>query len=189
MSSKFGFVYILINDYMPGVYKVGCTERSPHERASELSSHTSVPAPFEVLCYIEIDDFQAWERRVHEWLSEHRISSGREFFKGGLEFAVRCLYWNRSRTAFVIPSRWDEAGAEEWLLNLCFGKGADGYLRFWSLSDTTDPWTPRPKPAEPVPTTGTPDASATAAVVKVVGEAIARIETGEQPNSDDGEPF
>lgn len=101
--SKIGFVYILTNEYMPGVYKVGCTERSPHERAAELSAPTGVPAPFEVLCYVECHDFQAIERKVHAWLSDFRVSNGREFFCDRLELAVRLLYWLPTRLSFTSP--------------------------------------------------------------------------------------
>lgn len=95
-----GFVYILTNEYMPDVYKVGCTERSPHERASEISKGTGVPAPFEVLCYIEIDNFQNVERELHAWLKQFRISEAREFFCDGLNHAIAWLWWRRGSLGF-----------------------------------------------------------------------------------------
>lgn len=79
--SKFGFVYLLGNLYMNDCYKIGCTERSPHQRADELST-TGVPAPFDVICYIEIENFQDCERKFHEYLKEYRVSTAREFFFG-----------------------------------------------------------------------------------------------------------
>lgn len=101
--SELGFVYILTNEYMPGVYKIGCTERSPRKRALELSAPTGVPAPFKVLCFIECEDFQKAERRVHEWMADYRISENREFFCGGLEFAIRILFWMPERFSFCEP--------------------------------------------------------------------------------------
>lgn len=98
--SQIGFVYILVNDYMPDVYKVGCTERSPHERAAELSKGTAVPDPFNVLCYIEVENFQVVERQAHDWLAHYRISPQREFFHMGIEDAVRYLYWYPKRLSF-----------------------------------------------------------------------------------------
>lgn len=103
MSAAIGFVYILTNPYMDEVYKVGCTERSPHARAAELSSGTGVPAPFNVLCYIEVADFQAVERAAHKFLEGHRISSNREFFHGGLVEAVSFLWWFPKRLSFCEP--------------------------------------------------------------------------------------
>ncbi len=75
-----GFVYMLCNEYMQDIVKIGCTERSPQVRADELSKHTGVPYPFEVVCYIEVRDFQQEERNFHKWLEDERISPGREFF-------------------------------------------------------------------------------------------------------------
>ena len=80
MSDKYGFVYLLAHPDMPHVYKVGCTERSPHQRMRELSSSTSVPRDFEMLCYIEVEGPFAVEAKFHQWLDGHRISPGREFF-------------------------------------------------------------------------------------------------------------
>lgn len=77
--SNFGFVYMLSNPYM-SVVKIGCTERSPHARAEELSKPTGVPAPFDVVCYIEVPDFQSVERKFHQWLAHRRVNDCREFF-------------------------------------------------------------------------------------------------------------
>jgi hypothetical protein len=79
--SSYGFVYMLANDYMPDVVKIGCTERSPHARALELSKATGVPAAFRVVCFVEVPDFQHVELRFHKWLDEFRISAAREFFR------------------------------------------------------------------------------------------------------------
>lgn len=43
-----GWVYVLSNPCMPGIYKIGMTTTSPEVRARELSSATGVPAPFKV---------------------------------------------------------------------------------------------------------------------------------------------
>lgn len=115
-----GFVYILTNEYMPDVYKVGCTERSPHERAAELSKPTGVPHPFRVLCYIEADDFQSIEREVHQRLSAFRISNNREFFHCGIEYAVRLLFWHPARFSFCEAT--GVAGDEPLLARLDFGR-------------------------------------------------------------------
>ena len=139
----FGFVYILVNEYMPGVYKVGCTERSPHARAEELSKHTGVPAPFKVLCYIEVADFQNVERRLHEWLQAYRISASREFFMDGLEYAVRLLWWNRERVSFTEVG----IGPDGCWSPLADVLAEEGWTR---LQDSPDPWAPaEPKPPTP----------------------------------------
>lgn len=78
--NEYGYIYLLGNEAMPCFYKIGCTERSPHRRAAELSNSTSVPKPFQVLLYIEASDFKAVERQLHQELSDFRVSYAREFF-------------------------------------------------------------------------------------------------------------
>lgn len=137
--ADFGFVYLLTNPYMDGVYKIGCTERSPHARADELSKPTGVPAPFQVLCYIECANFQPVERRFHDWLQEHRISDNREFFHGGMSFAVRIMYWFPNRLTFCAPDRRDGWGSLSDLMRYddFFGKPIS------SLDETANPFEPK----------------------------------------------
>lgn len=76
--TKKGFVYILSNKSMPGIYKIGCTSRSPVERASQLCT-TGVPTPFQVEYYINIENYTYIEKQVHKVL--HQYNFGKEFFK------------------------------------------------------------------------------------------------------------
>lgn len=103
--AKYGYVYILTHDYMDEVIKVGCTERSPHERADELSKGTAIPSPFNVLCYIEVENFQTVEQKFHEWMAPFRISSSREFFYQCTEYAIKLLYHYPHKVSFVVPSK------------------------------------------------------------------------------------
>lgn len=77
---SYGFVYLLANHSMPGLYKVGMTQRSPHLRAEQLAS-TGVPHPFQVLCYIETDRMEWVERGLHDAMFDFRANSRREFFR------------------------------------------------------------------------------------------------------------
>jgi len=77
---SFGFIYLLSNPSMPGLYKIGCTERAPHQRVYELSSATAVPTPFVLMCYIEVDGMRDCETALHRWLSDFRVNQAREFF-------------------------------------------------------------------------------------------------------------
>ena len=43
------FIYVLENASMPGLVKIGRTDRSVSERVNELSSHTGVPTGFTVV--------------------------------------------------------------------------------------------------------------------------------------------
>lgn len=75
-----GFLYVLTNSRMPGLLKIGCTNRAVEKRVEELNAATGVPAPFIVEAIYPsmapLDD----ESRVHEWMSEVRVV-GKEFFE------------------------------------------------------------------------------------------------------------
>lgn len=86
-----GFVYIMGNVAMPGYFKVGMTERSPEQRADELSSSTSIPVRFRVLAYTLCEDPKEVEATLHEWLSDMRVNSGREFFFGMFSEVARAF--------------------------------------------------------------------------------------------------
>ncbi|PIY04238.1 MAG: hypothetical protein COZ20_06175 [Gallionellales bacterium CG_4_10_14_3_um_filter_54_96] len=43
-----GYVYVLLNQSLPGCVKIGKTTRDTATRAAELSSATGVPTPFMV---------------------------------------------------------------------------------------------------------------------------------------------
>ena len=99
--SSYGFVYVLDNAFMPGLIKIGCSERSPHARAAELSGGSGVPIDFRVLCYAEFQDFQNVERQMHQWCNAYRVNSRREFFHDCLKVAVRRLWWHPERLSFT----------------------------------------------------------------------------------------
>lgn len=78
---NYGFIYCLGNDCMPGVYKIGMTDRAPSQRAYELSGATAAPTPFSLLCFGEVNDAQRIERELHAEFSAARVSKNREFFR------------------------------------------------------------------------------------------------------------
>lgn len=82
--ADYGFVYVLSSPAMPGLYKVGATTRSPHQRAAELSHGTGVAYEFSVAFYGEVENPMKWERIVHADLSSKRLNDSREFFYGPL---------------------------------------------------------------------------------------------------------
>lgn len=75
-----GYVYILINDAMPGLVKIGRTSRDVDLRASELWQ-TGVPEKFQVFWSFKTPDCVQLEAYVHGDLREYRVSKSREFFK------------------------------------------------------------------------------------------------------------
>lgn len=75
-----GHVYILLNASMPDLLKIGMTERTPEERARELSRVTGVPSPFVVAYSEEVPDCLAAESLIHTRLAAFRVKTEREFF-------------------------------------------------------------------------------------------------------------
>lgn len=112
----FGFVYLLANRAMPCYYKIGCTERSPHARAKELAASSGVPHAFDVLLFIEVDDFQAVERRMHIELSDFRANGGREFFCFGPAHMnwVWHVFKNYPRALSFTAPKWQRYADPPW---------------------------------------------------------------------------
>ena len=92
-----GFVYVLVNPSIPDLFKVGMTERSPEERAREVSVGTGVPTPFEVLAAAPSGNPAEDERSVHSVLSDARVGDDREFFSGD---ALRIIQVVEKATGF-----------------------------------------------------------------------------------------
>lgn len=78
---SYGFVYLLANECMPGLVKLGYTDRSPSQRADELSKSTGVPRDFDLLGYFELIDPRDHEQFFHQELREMRVNQSREFFE------------------------------------------------------------------------------------------------------------
>lgn len=76
-----GWVYILSNECMPGIYKVGMTTNSPFARAKEISSATGVPVPFKVEASFHSDSPAETEGKIHNALRGERVNDSREFFR------------------------------------------------------------------------------------------------------------
>ena len=85
-----GCIYILENDAMPGLYKVGWTERSPEERAKELSG-TGLPSPYRVAFSKSTNLTGEVEKEIHKHLDEYRLRSNREFFKADLKILKKTV--------------------------------------------------------------------------------------------------
>ncbi len=96
-----GWVYVLVNASMPGLSKVGCTTRAPHDRAAELSGVTGVATPFVVAYEQAFADCHAAERAVHAELDRRglRVHAKREFFSCAPAEIVRLLQAGKADAA------------------------------------------------------------------------------------------
>src|SRR5438132_10801448 len=77
-------IYVLTNEAMPGIVKIGFTAQDDVEaRLTQLSSHAGVPLPFE--CYfaaeVQIGDGLRIEKTLHQLFGEYRVNPKREFFR------------------------------------------------------------------------------------------------------------
>jgi T5orf172 domain. len=86
-----GKVYILTNDSMPGIIKIGITEMETIEERIKSLDNTSVPTPFRFYFAIETDKHKEIEKLIHNAFSEYRIRNNREFFEMAPERAVAAL--------------------------------------------------------------------------------------------------
>jgi len=87
-----GFIYILENEAIPGLLKIGSTEKHPEERARELTS-TGVPKPFKVVYHWHVFDYQMIEKQIHKVLESqgYRENTKREFFAISTDNAMRLI--------------------------------------------------------------------------------------------------
>jgi hypothetical protein len=79
-----GFVYVLTNEMMPNLVKVGKTSRAVDERVNSLSSATGVPTSFTAFKSYEVIDCDVAEALAHSVLETTvgRPNKNREFFNG-----------------------------------------------------------------------------------------------------------
>ena len=82
-------VYILINECMPDMVKIGVTD-DLETRIKQLDT-TSVALPFECYYAVEVANANAIERRLHHGLAEYRTRKNREFFEIMPEYAKSLL--------------------------------------------------------------------------------------------------
>ena len=76
-----GIVYVLTNDAMPNMIKIGRTSgESVERRVAELSRATGVPLPFRVAVARSVHDAVMVEKALHIAFAPDRVNPAREFF-------------------------------------------------------------------------------------------------------------
>ncbi len=73
-------IYVLTNECMPGLVKIGRTSTSLQQRMRELFN-TSIPYPFECFFAAWVDNASVVEKKLHFAFGEQRVPSNREFFR------------------------------------------------------------------------------------------------------------
>jgi hypothetical protein len=75
-------VYVLTNEAMPGLIKIGRTTVDLATRIKQLYQGVpGLPLPFELFFACEVQDSKFVEAQLHEAFGDHRVSKNREFFK------------------------------------------------------------------------------------------------------------
>jgi hypothetical protein len=73
-------VYVLINESMEGLVKIGRTSTGVEQRIRELDN-TSVPLPFQCFYAGEVENSSIVEGRIHRIFVDKRVRTNREFFR------------------------------------------------------------------------------------------------------------
>jgi hypothetical protein len=73
-------VYVLTNEAMEGMVKIGRTTTSVEQRIRELDN-TSMPLPFQCFYAAEVGNSSLVEGKLHRIFSDKRIRTNREFFR------------------------------------------------------------------------------------------------------------
>ena len=81
-------IYILTNDAMPNLVKIGQTTQPLKQRIQQLNALTSTPLPFNVHYAAEVADCILAEKYLHEAFGDRRINPKREFFEVAPERVV-----------------------------------------------------------------------------------------------------
>ena len=76
-------VYVLTNPAMPGIVKIGMTDRPDVQRRMGDLYTTGVPLPFDCVVARQIEDREAAEieRALHTAFEPNRVNPSREFFQ------------------------------------------------------------------------------------------------------------
>lgn len=110
-----GIVYLLTNECMPGIVKIGMTSRADMDNRLKELYTTGVPQPFECVYACKVDCFKELEQALHEAFEPQRINPNREFFRIKPSQAIGILkLFNRGNiTAEVVKEMENDISEEE----------------------------------------------------------------------------
>jgi T5orf172 domain. len=90
-TTNYGIVYVLTNPAMPGLVKIGMTNRESVDARLKELFNTSVPVPFECEYACKVEHSEKVEKALHLAFHPYRIHAQREFFKINPEQAIAIL--------------------------------------------------------------------------------------------------
>ena len=88
-----GWLYCMSNESIPGIYKIGKTDRSPEIRLKEANTCTYALPFFKIEFAKEVQDINKKEKAIHLFFasSGKRVHPKREFFKTSVE-EIKALF-------------------------------------------------------------------------------------------------
>ncbi len=88
-----GKIYILIHPTQNGYAKIGKTQRTAEERASELTKQakTALVGSYMVAYEEEVENCHLAEEKIHEVLQKKRVTNDREFFAITVREAIKTI--------------------------------------------------------------------------------------------------
>ena len=137
-----GYVYCLSNPSMPGLYKIGVTERDLEFRIQEANKHDTWRPPtkyvIEFAKYVNSPFEQ--EKIIHRNLNKYRVSSSHEFFRVDIKTIMK-VFESIEGTNWVKPT--ETKFEVEAILDKKRMNNKIFYLVFWKNYDITDAtWEP-----------------------------------------------
>lgn len=80
---NYGIVYLLVNEAMPGLVKIGKTSRCDLKKRMKELFTTGVPLPFECVyaCRVKLSHMDELEKALHTAFAPNRVNENREFFR------------------------------------------------------------------------------------------------------------
>ena len=83
------WIYVLSNELMPGIVKIGFTKNKPSKRVKQINSATGVAMDFKVEWAFPCFNAHDLEKEIHHYLQEEgfRVNNRKEFFTLTIEEA------------------------------------------------------------------------------------------------------
>jgi hypothetical protein len=89
LSFNEGYIYVLENHGIPGVLKIGYTDRSVQDRVREINSSAGVITPWYSVSHFHCKSPKHIETLVHQSLNNHRVN--KEGFNVSLKQAKKVI--------------------------------------------------------------------------------------------------
>lgn len=104
-----GWVYIISNQAIPGVIKIGYSTKDPRARAKELG--TGAPHPYHVEYEVLIEHPSRVERAAHQILSG--VRAGKEWFECDIPSAIKAIRTACVGAEIYLENRYERAAPDD----------------------------------------------------------------------------